>query len=592
MVFGWFKNSGKNLFAKNCFQQRLVILPVLQSGHQIDFIYKAGQSAVTYCVDLKFLLSPGEEIKQVHYDSGDHTLILDDFVVDKNKFIVTVSGGYDHCKSTILFKIDTNLEIQHSFTVLVKTTSIQLKKDDDISEKRLCRLWVLDRNPDQQYRQEGGDIWIEGDMILNQHNHYLWEYRVIDGKPIWMPLFVMNGVIEPMVTSDEDEKSVGERLILNKLHSDQGKIKSNAKGDLTIEGEVRANSLYTKAMVAGYPLGEGMLFTTNGMMAGHSLYIGSPEAKPKHIYIGVQGVVSTKLVSTDYLQLAVLSVRELPTNVKQGAVVLCNDYIGFSGEIVLLFTAKDNPQSPSDWKVLSSPDGMARVPQRPLPQRPNLYPISFNPRIVSNKQSRDNIVDIKPVLVSKHIDNQGEEVETKDVKLEPPDIFTRLQFDRLSIPVSEDQKAIWKRLSIRNQRQQLMGKGQDYWHIENHFWQAPTDGLLHIQGYIIFNEEELKPSDPIDYHSGDILLLNFACNQQDKSEVYPTTQMEFPLVPYINDVTHKVCANQRLSFSTVYPVEEEDKITFDIAYLHQRAPYGKAPKELSVKKIVIELFIS
>lgn len=590
MVFQWFKNKNKTTLRNSCSEQRLLIPPMLQTGHQLDFIYKIERQAVSYLFDLSLILHPNETIEKVSYESGDPSLGLKEFVYNLTQFTVTIDGGWDNCKSTILFKVETKTKQLYQFTVLVTIISDFKSKVDIDNGQRICRLWALDRNPEVNYLQENQEPWIEGDMVLNLNNRYLWEYRQVNQQQSWLPLFIMNGVTEPVATVYNDAQNPGERMILNQIHSDQGKIKSNSKGNLSVQGEISTDSIYTKAIIAGHPLGEGMLFTSQGMMAGHSLYVGSTEAKPKNIYIGMPGVVSAKLISTDYLQIAPLSIKEIPTHVTKGTLILCYDYKSYT-DLVLLYATKDNPQSSSDWKPLFSAEDSqdkGRLPPRPTStSRPHLYPVSFNPNIQASKSTTDNIVEIRPVVSSKKEDN----IASQENKHLGTQTYTRFQFERESIPVSIDKKIVWKNLIIKDIKQQLNGEGQQYWSEDNHYWKAPANGLLHIQGWILFPEEQLKPSEPISYHTGDMFLLNLACNQQQKNDIYPLTQLELPLIPYVNDVTHQVCAHQQLPFLMTYPVEKGDKITFSVAYMPQNSAYGKA-KDLSIKKAVITLYMS
>ncbi|CAI3941568.1 hypothetical protein [Commensalibacter papalotli (ex Botero et al. 2024)] len=590
MVFQWFKNKNKTTLRNSSPQQRLLIPPILQNGHQLDFIYKLERQAASYLFDLSLILHPNESIEKVSYESGDSSLGLKEFIYNLTQFTVIIDGGWDNCKSTLLFKVETNTKQSYQFTVLVTIISDFKNKVDIDKGQRTCRLWALDRNPEANYLQEDQEPWIEGDMILNLNNRYLWEYRQVNQQQSWIPLFVMNGVTEPVMTVYTDAQNPGERMILNQIHSDQGKIKSNGKGNLSVQGEISTDSIYTKAIIAGHPLGEGMLFTSQGMMAGHSLYVGSTEAKPKNIYIGMPGVVSAKLVSTDYLQIAPLSIKEIPTHVTKGTLILCYDYKSYS-DLVLLYAIKDNPQSPSDWKPLFSTEDSqdkVRLPPRPAStSRPHLYPVSFNPNIQTSKSTTDNIVEIRPVVTS----DKEENVAPFDNKHLGTETYTRFQFERENIPVTLDKKIIWKNLTVKDNKQHLNGDGQQYWSEDDHYWKAPADGLLHIQGWILFPEEQLNPSEPISYHAGDMFLLNIACNQQQKNDIYPLTQLELPLIPYVNDVTHQVCAHQQLPFAMTYPVEQGDKITFVVAYMPQNSAYGK-PKDLSIKKAVITLFMS
>lgn len=586
-MFQWFKNKVTSSNYRS--QQRLLIPPMLQVGQHIDFICKIERQAVLYLFDLSLILKPNETIEKVSYESGDSALILKDFLYKKTQFTVLIDGGWDNCKSTLVFNIETKSKQIYQFTVLVTIISNFKYKVDMNKGQRTCRLWALDRNPDANYLQDNQEPWIEGDMILNIHNRYLWEYRHVDQQKSWLPLFIMNGVTEPVITHYSDAQNPGERIVLNQIHSDQGKIKSNSKGHLSVQGEISTDSIYTKAIIAGHPLGEGMLFTSSGMMAGHSLYIGSPEAKPKNIYIGMPGVVSTKLVSTDYLQMAPLSVKEMPTHVTKGTLILCHDYSGYS-DLVLLYANKDNPQSFSDWKPLfaaSSSQGREQLPSRPTPtSRPHLYPISFNPNIQTNKSDTGNIIEMRPVAANKEEKAQVEKPKNHGIQT-----YTRFQFERESIPASVDKKIIWKNLTISEPSLQLKGEGQQYWSDKECCWIVAQDGLLHVEGWFLFSEEVLNPSEPVSYHVGDLLLLNIACNQEQNNDIYPITQQEFPLIPYINDVTHQVCAHQRLPFSMVYPVKKGDKITFALAYLYQHSAYAKA-KDLSIKKAIITVFMS
>lgn len=565
---------------------------MLQAGQQIDFICKIERQTVLYLFDLSLILKPNEVIEKVSYECGDSALILKDFIYKKTQFTVVIDGGWDNCKSTLVFNIETKSKQIYQFTVLVTVISNFKYKVDMNKGQRWCRLWALDHNPDANYLQENQEPWIEGDMILNIHNRYLWEYRYMDQQKSWLPLFIMNGVTEPVITHYSDAQNPGERIVLNQIHSDQGKIKSNSKGHLSVQGEISTESIYTKAIIAGHPLGEGMLFTSPGMMAGHSLYIGSPEAKPKNIYIGMPGVVSTKLVSTDYLQMAPLSVKEMPTHVTKGTLILCYDYRGHS-DLVLLYANKDNPQSLSDWKPLfteGSPQDSERLPPRPIPtSRPHLYPVSFNPNIQTNKPDAGNIIEMRPAAVNK--EEKEEKVPVEDSKHLGTQTYTRFQFERAGVPVSVDKKVIWKNLTVTDPKLQLKGEGQQYWSEDDSCWTAPQDGLLHVEGWLLFLEEPLNPSEPVSYHAGDLLLLNIACNQEQNNDIYPITQLEFPLIPYMNDVTHQVCAHQRLPFSMVYPVKKGDKITFALAYLYQHSAYAKA-KDLPIKKAVISVFMS
>lgn len=595
MVFQWFKNKNKTKSASSCSQQRLLILPALQTGHQIDFIYKVESQDVQYTVDLSLLLQPDEVIENVSYENKDSSLSLRDFIYQKANFSVIVKGGWDSCKSSLLFKVETNTKRTYQFTVLVTIISNLKSKVDLENQQRKCRLWALDRNPDIKDAQPDSESWIEGDMFLNIQNRYLWEYRQVEKQRVWVPLFVMNGAVEPVDTIYSDAQNSGERVILNQICSDQGMIKSNGKGNLSVKANITTDAVYTKAIVAGHPLGEGMLFTSQGMLAGHSLYVGSPEAKPKNIYIGMPGVVSSKLISTDYLQIAPLSIKEMPTQVTKGTLILCYDYAGYE-DLVLLYARKDHPQSVSDWKPLFSSTAIEVKSAPPVPPRstskPNLYSVSFNPNIHTEKSSAaGNIIEMKSVPAASHTDDAAVVTPPKEGKHLGIDTYTRLQFEREQVPVTADKKTRWKNLEIKEVKQQITGEGQQYWSGVENYWKAPTDGLLHIQGYVIFAEEQMKPSEPISYHAGDIFLLNIACNQEQKREIYPLTQLEFPLVPYMNDVTHQICAHQQLPFTISYPVKKDDKITIALAYMHQQTAYGKA-KDLLIKKAVITFFMS
>lgn len=576
----------------------MLILPVFQTGHQIDFIYKVESHIVQYAADLTLFLQPEEVIEKVSYENKDSSLSFSDFVYQKASFMMAVKGGWDSCKSSILFTVETNIKRTYQFTVLVTVISNTKNKIDIEKQQRKSRLWAFDQNPDISVAQPDGNTWIEGDMILNIHNRYLWEYRQVDNRKIWTPLFIMNGANEPVSTIYSDAQNPGERLVLSQIHSDQGKIKSNAQGSLSVKGDITTENVYTKAMVAGHPLGEGMLFTSQGMIAGHSLYVGSPEAKPKNIYIGMPGVVSSKLISTDYLQIAPLSIKEMPTQVTKGTLVLCFDYAGYT-DLVLLYATKDHPQSITDWKPLFSSvmvpaekKNITSTPPRPT-SRPNLYPVSFNPNISAGKPVSGNIVEMRPstsssdTVETSSIENSSS-IEKKHYGV---DTYTRLLFEREQIPVTIDKKTLWKALQIDESAQKITGDGQQYCSIEDNCWKAPISGLLHIQGYFIFMEEQVKPSEPISYHAGDVLLLNIACNQEQKDDIYPLTQLEFPLVPYMNDVTHCICAHQQLPFTMTYPVKKDDKITISLAYMHQQSAYGQA-KDLLIKKAVITWFIS
>lgn len=594
-MFQWFKSKNKIISSSHRSQQRLLIPPTLQTGHQIDFICKIERQATLYLFDLSLILKPDEIIEKVSYESGDSALILKDFIYKKTQFTVVIDGGWDNCKSTLVFNIETKTKQIYQFTVLVTIISNFKYKIDMNKGQRTCRLWALDRNPDANYLQENKDPWIEGDMILNIHNRYLWEYRHVDQQKSWLPLFIMNGVTEPVTTSYSDAQNPGERIVLNQIHSDQGKIKSNSKGHLSVQGEISTDSIYTKAIIAGHPLGEGMLFTSSGMMAGHSLYIGSPEAKPKNIYIGMPGVVSTKLVSTDYLQMAPLSVKEMPTHVTKGTLILCYDYSGYP-DLVLLYANKDNPQSLSDWKPLFAANSSLeheKLPPRPTPtSRPHLYPVSFNPNIQTNKSDAGNIIEMRPVAANKDVkEEKKEKVQVENIPNLGTQTYTRFQFERQTVPVSADKKAIWKNLTVTDPGRELKGEGQQYWSDKDRCWTVPQDGLLHVEGYLLFLEEPLRPSEPISYHEGDLLLFNIACNQEQNNDIYPITQLEFPLIPYMNDVTHQVCAHQRLPFSMVYPVKKGDKISFALAYLYQHSAYVKA-QDLPIKKAIITVFMS
>lgn len=595
MVFQWFKNKNKTKSASSCSQQRLLILPALQTGHQIDFIYKVESQDVQYTVDLSLLLQPDEVIENVSYENKDSSLSLRDFIYQKANFSVIVKGGWDSCKSSLLFKVETNTKRTYQFTVLVTIISNLKSKVDLENQQRKCRLWALDRNPDIKDAQPDSESWIEGDMFLNIQNRYLWEYRQVEKQRVWVPLFVMNGAVEPVDTIYSDAQNSGERVILNQICSDQGMIKSNGKGNLSVKANITTDAVYTKAIVAGHPLGEGMLFTSQGMLAGHSLYVGSPEAKPKNIYIGMPGVVSSKLISTDYLQIAPLSIKEMPTQVTKGTLILCYDYAGYE-DLVLLYARKDHPQSVSDWKPLFSSTAIEAKSAPPIPPRstskPNLYSVSFNPNIHTEKSSAaGNIIEMKSVPAASHTDDAAVVTPPKEGKHLGIDTYTRLQFEREQVPVTADKKTRWKNLEIKEVKQQITGEGQQYWSGVENYWKAPADGLLHIQGYVIFAEEQMKPSEPISYHAGDIFLLNIACNQEQKKEIYPLTQLEFPLVPYMNDVTHQICAHQQLPFTISYPVKKDDKITIALAYMHQQTAYGKA-KDLLIKKAVITFFMS
>lgn len=595
MVFQWFKNKNKTKSASSCSQQRLLILPALQTGHQIDFIYKVESQDVQYTVDLSLLLQPDEVIENVSYENKDSSLSLRDFIYQKANFSVIVKGGWDSCKSSLLFKVETNTKRTYQFTVLVTIISNLKSKVDLENQQRKCRLWALDRNPDIKDAQPDSESWIEGDMFLNIQNRYLWEYRQVEKQRVWVPLFVMNGAVEPVDTIYSDAQNSGERVILNQICSDQGMIKSNGKGNLSVKANITTDAVYTKAIVAGHPLGEGMLFTSQGMLAGHSLYVGSPEAKPKNIYIGMPGVVSSKLISTDYLQIAPLSIKEMPTQVTKGTLILCYDYAGYE-DLVLLYARKDHPQSVSDWKPLFSSTAIEVKSAPPVPPRstskPNLYSVSFNPNIHTEKSSAaGNIIEMKSVPAASHTDDAAVVTPPKEGKHLGIDTYTRLQFEREQVPVTADKKTRWKNLEIKEVKQQITGEGQQYWSGVENYWKAPTDGLLHIQGYVIFAEEQMKPSEPISYHAGDIFLLNIACNQEQRREIYPLTQLEFPLVPYMNDVTHQICAHQQLPFTISYPVKKDDKITIALAYMHQQTAYGKA-KDLLIKKAVITFFMS
>lgn len=597
MVFQWFKNKNKNKTksAYNRNQQRLLILPALQNGHQIDFIYKVESQDVQYAVDLSLLLQPDEIVENVTYENKDSALSLSDFIYQQANFSVIVKGGWDSCKSSLLFKVETNTKRTYQFTALVTIISNFKSKVDLENQQRKCRLWALDRNPDIKDVQPDSEAWIEGDMCLNIHNRYLWEYRQVEKQKVWVPLFVMNGAAEPVNTIYSDAQNSGERLVLNQIYSDQGMIKSNGKGNLSAKASITTDAVYTKAIVAGHPLGEGMLFTSQGMLAGHSLYVGSPEAKPKNIYIGMPGVVSSKLISTDYLQIAPLSIKEMPTQVTKGTLILCYDYAGYE-DLVLLYARKDHPQSVSDWKPLFSSISTEVKSAPSIPPRstskPNLYSVSFNPNIHTEKSpTTGNIIEMKPVSTAPHTDDTAEVIPPKEDKHLGVDTYTRLQFEREQIPVTIDKKIRWKNLEIKEVKQQITGEGQQYCSDVESCWIAPADGLLHIQGYFIFAEEEMKPSEPVSYHAGDILLLNLACNQEQKKEIYPLTQLEFPLVPYMNDVTHQICAHQQLPFTISYPVKKDDKIVVALAYMNQQTAYGKS-KDLLIKKAVITFFMS
>lgn len=594
MVFQWFKNKIKS--AHNKSQQRLLILPVFQTGHQIDFIYKVESQIVQYAADLTLFLQPEEVIEKVSYENKDSSLSFSDFVYQKANFMMTVKGGWDSCKTSILFTVETNIKRTYQFTVLVTVISNTKNKIDIEKQQRKSRLWAFDQNPDISVAQPDGNTWVEGDMILNIHNRYLWEYRQVDNRKLWAPLFIMSGANEPVSTIYSDAQNPGERLVLSQIHSDQGKIKSNAQGSLSVKGDIATENVYTKAIVAGNPLGEGMLFTSQGMMAGHSLYIGSPEAKPKNIYIGIPGVISSKLISADYLQMSPLSIKEVPVQVTKGTLILCSDYKSYT-DLVLLYATKDHPQSITDWKPLfasakSINEKVVTSTSSRSTSRPNLYPVSFNPNISASKPVSGSVVEMKPVTVPSHpVDNTVSPLVVHTGNHLGVDTYTRLQFERERVVVTLDKKVLWNQLKVKEVKQQIIGEGQQYWVEEGDYWKVPTSGLLHVQGYFIFLEEQMKVSDPISYHAGDTLLLNVACDQEQTNDLYPLNQLEFPLVPYINDVTHQICINQRLPFIMTYPVTKGDKITIRLAYIHQQAAYGQA-KDLLIKKAVVTFFIS
>ncbi|CAI3929241.1 unnamed protein product [Commensalibacter communis] len=597
MVFQWFKKKGQKGSTQN-HSQRLLVLPMLQTGQQIDFIYKVENQAVQYIFDLSLVLQPNEVIEEVNYENKEDSFQLKDFIYQQNKFTVTADGGWNNSKFAILLKVTTNTKQIYHFTILVTIISVYKNKNDLGNGQRVCRLWGLDHNPDLNYAQENQEPWIEGDMILNIHNRYLWEYKKTDKQEVWLPLFILNGATDSVVSSYSDAKNPGERLALNHIHSDQGKVKSDSKGNLSVQGDMTTGSIYTKAIIAGHPLGEGMLFTSQGMIAGHSLYIGSPEAKPKNIYIGMPGVVSTKMVSTDYLQLTPLSVKELPSQVTKGTLILCYDYKGHS-DLVLLYAKKDTPQTLSDWKVLFASTGIEQKPTPPTSSytpriaptsKPHLYPVSFNPDIPTGRSKLNNIIDIKPVPNTDNT-NEQELVKTQTTSCSGIGTYTRFQFEKITIPKTIDKKIVWKKLCVEDQDQQLKGEGQQYWSKQESCWQVPVEGLLHVEGSFIFIEEQLNSSEPIPYHTGDMLLLNVACNQEQKHEIYPTTQLEFPLIPYVNDVTHRICAHQQISFSMTYPVKKGDKISIILGYLNQHSAYSVA-KDLCVKKSIITLYMS
>ncbi|MDI2113289.1 hypothetical protein [Commensalibacter nepenthis] len=595
MVFQWFKKKGQKGSKYNHSQQRLLVLPMLQTGQQIDFIYKAENQDVQYLFDLSFVLQPDEVIQEVNYDNKESSFQLKNFIYEQNKFTVTAEGGWNNSKFSILLKVTTKTKQTYHFTILVTIISTYKSKSDLENGQRSCRLWGLERNPDSNYVQENQEPWIEGDMILNIHNRYLWEFKKTDAQELWLPLFILNGATDPVVSSYSDAQNPGERLALNHIHSDQGKVKSDSKGNLSVQGDVTTGSIYTKAMIAGHPLGEGMLFTSPGMIAGHSLYIGSPEAKPKNIYIGMPGVVSTKMVSSDYLQLTPLSVKELPSQVTKGTLILCYDYVGHS-DLVLLYANKDNPQTSNDWKALFASVGTEQksLPQTPpyMPRivptsRPHLYPVSFNPNIPTGRSRTHHTNDIKPVPNT----DEQKLVAVQANRCSGVKTYTRFQFEKIIIPKTIERKIVWEKLCVKEHEQQLSGEGQQYWSEEDHCWEAPTEGLLHVEGSFVFAEEQLNPSEPIPYHAGDMFLLNIACNKEQKHEIYPPTQLEFPLIPYVNDVTRKICAHQQISFTMTYPVKKGDMVSFILGYLNQHSTYGIA-RDLSVKKSIITLFMS
>ncbi len=584
MILNVFKKGCKRLMMPYFSQSKLTILPVLQKGYRIDFIRLVEGNPLTYQIDLSYVLHPNFYIKNVAYQCGDSTVILNDFVFSKRKFLVTITGGKANTKSTILFKIISDSGLEQVYTILLDVIS-QAKAEYEYKKNiRQPELWVLDSDPKNNYQQEFGSRWIEGDLILNENNFQLWQYNPnIDEK--WNGILALQGLVAPVNINYRIHDQTSSSKTLENLYADEGKIQSNKKGDLSIQGNLKVKTVHTNACISGKPLGKGISIITDGMISGQSLYIASLGNKPKNMYIGCDGVVSTKHLSSDFLQLALFTVEELPKNVPMGVLILCQNYNSKTSP-VLLCSIKEKPQSIDDWYLLndhSLNNAFSLEKENNIPSgKPNLSVISSD----YSYSDDDKIVEIRP-SITKKIPRNGN--DSSSYKLETNHYYHHFEIfkENFGIPASNEKMMMAHKLILDQSPSLQYISGE--WKRSNESWSVPQNGLLQLNGWFIFEEEEIDLSGPISYHAGDQLVMKILKSNKNINS-QPIYEMEFPLVPYVNDVTNTVCASPKLTFSYSYPIQQKDKICFEAVYLHQSYSLNKN-LSLKIKKLFIELLI-
>ncbi|MGL4687036.1 MAG: hypothetical protein ACRCVY_09825 [Commensalibacter sp.] len=574
MVFPWLKKLCNQVFSNEERHLQIKILQNPKGGKPVDFICKRKYEKVICQFDLSEVLKEEETITSIQSQAGDSQLNFDQTILQGTQFTTRLAEGTLNSKSGIAFTVTTQTNRTFQITVLlvVKPESSYDKETD--KSVRDVRLWSLGRNPDERYVQPGGEAWINGDMVLNETNRHVWEYNSSNGT-LWKKLLVLNGPAQPVITpeteTEKDEKLVDVKL--QSVYSDQGKIVSDGNGALTLNGNLQAKQCNAafNSIVVGNPLGQGISFAVGGMLSGQSLFISAPDSRPKNCYVGVSGCVSTKMLSTDYLQLAALSVEELPKDVPMGTVVLCLNYPETSKPEILI-ALKDQPSSHKEWALIAPSSGNAKPYLKSVPSIPSE---KAEAEVVISTNT-NNVVEIKPTLTP--------------VKSDLIQSYTHIQLIQLSLKGSRRLDIFWNRLHPGEKVSVIKGDGYKSWQYDTKEWKAPFSGLMHVNAWVIFAEEEMEQRSPTSYHAGDRLIFNVAVNGDAEHNRDITKQNECPLIPYINDVTHKICINGRISCTMAFPVEKGDLINFNMAYLSQEKDKNNIPS-IRVERGGIEFYV-
>lgn len=569
MVLSVFKKGCKRFMMPYFSQWKMTILPVLQKGYKIDFIQVTENCDMTCLIDLSYALHPQSFINTIEFECGDPTIILNEFLISKRKFLVNISGGKINTKSTIAFKIITDTGLEQIFTVLLDVIGQNKTVYNQRHGLRKPELWVINSDPDQHYKQEFGLSWIEGDLLLNLKTHNLWQYDPkINSK--WFKIFTMQGVVKPISI----EYNLFDKSYLSQIEKSSS---PDIKRNLFCNENIDVKSIHTDAFISGNPIGKGISVVTEGMIAGQSLYIGTARIKPKNIYLGCNGVVSTKHLSADFLQLAFFSIKELPNYVPIGTLILCHDYPGYSSP-VLLCSIKDKPKNSGEWNIVND----KVLVKNNISGKPDLTVVSSNLSLLDD----DKIVEIRP-SVTNNSNRIVKPVPSEKSFSANNHHYIRLSFKDLIIPHSKKIENSWTKLKL--DKISLVQNISDEWQSKNELWRIPATGLLQINGSFIFKEENMDLSGPISFHGGDQLILKIV--KTDKTVRFqPVNQIEFPLIPYINDVMNTICASPKLTFSNAIPVTKGDQISFETVYLHQPDTL-KNNLDLKISKAVFEIYI-